>query len=312
MDNPILAYHEAIENGTVTVGYWIRLFYAYLVNGILEGRFAYDAKKANKAIRFIENFCHHCEGRDDLLVLELWQKALVATIFGITDIGGNRQFREVFLVVGRKNGKSLLAAAIIACALVTDAGMPAISDPGEDLVRMCYENGIEVESVPGPCALVTALAMSGMKSGRFCFEGFLSVNKPSRKAHLEELKRETRTMVFYEAPHKLPATLKDMYATFGDRKIAIVRELTKLHEEVIHTTLGEAISLYDDEKKARGEFVLIIDGYTPEAEEEFTLEQAVEIAKGYIEKGDPTSMAAKKAATDTGFKKGDIYKLLTK
>ena len=120
MDNPILAYHEAIENGTVTVGYWIRLFYAYLVNGILEGRFAYDAKKANKAIRFIENFCHHCEGRDDLLVLELWQKALVATIFGITDIWGNRQFREVFLVVGRKNGKSLLAAAIIACALVTD------------------------------------------------------------------------------------------------------------------------------------------------------------------------------------------------
>ena len=120
MDNPILAYQEAIENGTVTVGYWIRLFYAYLVNGILEGRFAYDAKKANKAIRFIENFCHHCEGRDDLLVLELWQKALVATIFGITDIWGNRQFREVFLVVGRKNGKSLLAAAIIACALVTD------------------------------------------------------------------------------------------------------------------------------------------------------------------------------------------------
>ena len=120
MDNPILAYHEAIENGTVTVGYWIRLFYAYLVNGILEGRFAYDAKKANKAIRFIENFCHHCEGRDDLLVLELWQKALVATIFGITDIWGNRQFREVFLVVGRKNGKSLLAASIIACALVTD------------------------------------------------------------------------------------------------------------------------------------------------------------------------------------------------
>ena len=120
MDNPILAYHEAIENGTVTVGYWIRLFYAYMVNGLLEGRFAYDAKKANKAIKFIENFCHHCEGRDDLLVLELWQKALVATIFGITDIFGNRQFREVFLVVGRKNGKSLLAAAIIACALVTD------------------------------------------------------------------------------------------------------------------------------------------------------------------------------------------------
>lgn len=198
------------------------------------------------------------------------------------------------------------------CALVSDAGMPAISDPGEELVALAYELGVEVESVPGPTAVATALAISGMKSGRFCFEGFLSVNKPSRKAHLEELLREKRTMVFYEAPHKLPATLKDMYACFGDRKIAIVRELTKLHEEVIHTTLGEAISLYDDEKKARGEFVLIIDGYTPEKEEEFTLEQAVEIARGYIEKGDPASMAAKKAATDTGLKKGDIYKLLTK
>ena len=198
------------------------------------------------------------------------------------------------------------------CALVSDAGMPAISDPGEELVTLAYEYGVSVESVPGPTAVATALAISGMKSGRFCFEGFLSVNKPSRKARLAELEKETRTMVFYEAPHKLPATLKDMYASFGDRKIAIVRELTKLHEEVIHTTLGETRSLYDDEKKARGEFVLIIEGYTPTAEKEFTLEEAVEIAREYMEKGDPASLAAKKASSDTGLKKGDIYRDLTK
>lgn len=120
MTNPIFEYQETIESGAVTVGYWIKLFYAYLCNGLLEGKFTYNAKRANKAIRFIETFCHHCEGRDDLLTLELWQKALVATIFGVTDMYGNRQFREVFLVVGRKNGKSLLAAAIIACCLIID------------------------------------------------------------------------------------------------------------------------------------------------------------------------------------------------
>lgn len=198
------------------------------------------------------------------------------------------------------------------CALVSDAGMPAISDPGEELVALAYELGVSVESVPGPTAMATAIAISGMKSGRFCFEGFLSVNKPSRKAHLSELLKEPRTMVFYEAPHKLSATLKDLYQAFGNRKIALVRELTKLHEEVIHTTLSEAINLYDDEKKARGEFVLIIEGYTPEEEKEFTLEEATKIASAYMEKGDPASMAAKKAAIDTGLKKGDIYRELTK
>ena len=120
MTNPIFAYQEAIESGSVTVGYWVRLFYAWLCRELLEGRLTYNAKKANKAIKFLETFCHHCKGRDDLIVLELWQKALVATIFGVLDMYGNRQFREVFLVVGRKNGKSLLAAAIIACALIID------------------------------------------------------------------------------------------------------------------------------------------------------------------------------------------------
>ncbi|MBR6742890.1 MAG: 16S rRNA (cytidine(1402)-2'-O)-methyltransferase [Clostridia bacterium] len=198
------------------------------------------------------------------------------------------------------------------CALVSDAGMPAISDPGEELVNMAHKNGIEVESVPGPTALTTALAISGMKSGRFCFEGFLSVNKPSRKAHLQELIKEKRTMVFYEAPHKLLATLKDMYAAFGDRKIALVRELTKLHEQVIHTTLSQAVTLYDDNTKARGEFVLIVEGYTAPKEEEFTLEQAAEIAREYVKEGNPVSLAAKLAAGETGIKKGDIYRLLIK
>lgn len=198
------------------------------------------------------------------------------------------------------------------CALVSDAGMPAISDPGEDLVRMCYENGISVESVPGPSALVTALAISGMKSGRFCFEGFLSVNKPSRRRHLSEVKEETRTMIFYEAPHKLAATLKDMLEYFGDRKIALVRELTKLHEEVIHTTLSEGAELYSEDNKPRGEFVIIVDGYDPSlSKEEYTLDQAVKIAKQYMKDGNSASAAAKMASTDTGIKKGEIYRYIT-
>lgn len=198
------------------------------------------------------------------------------------------------------------------CALVSDAGMPAISDPGEDLVRMCHENGIEVESVPGPSALITALAISGMKSGRFCFEGFLSVNKPSRRAHLNEVKKEVRTMIFYEAPHKLPATLKDMYEAFGDRKIALIRELTKLHEQVVHTTLSEAVNMYSDENKPRGEYVLIIEGYDNTNDKaEYTLKEAVEIAKEYMKNGNSASMAAKAASADTGIKKGEIYKSLT-
>ena len=132
------------------------------------------------------------------------------------------------------------------CALVSDAGMPAISDPGEDLVRKCRELGIAVESVPGPSAIITALAVSGMPSGRFCFEGFLSVNKISRKNHLNELKTEKRTMCFYEAPHKLLNTLKDMLDCFGDRKIVIMKELTKIHETFFDTTFSEAIKVYTE------------------------------------------------------------------
>ncbi len=195
------------------------------------------------------------------------------------------------------------------CCIVTDAGMPAVSDPGEDLVKLCHEMNIPVASVPGPCAFVTALALSGMSAKRFTFEGFLSVNKVSRREHLAEIKNEKRTMCFYEAPHKLPATLKDMVQALGDRKIAIVREITKIHEEVIHTTLFEAAEKYAD-GHLKGEIVLIIEG-APEAEEApATLEEAVEFAKKQLENGVSASEAAKLAAKATGFKKGDIYKAL--
>lgn len=193
-----------------------------------------------------------------------------------------------------------------ACALVTDAGMPAISDPGEDLVRECYQNGIEVESVPGPTAFATALAISGMPSGRFCFEGFLSVNKPSRIKHLEELKAERRTMIFYEAPHKLIKTLNDMYEAFGDRKIAIVRELTKIHETVNVATFSEAVEYYK-ENEPRGEYVLIIEG-AKEQSVCYTLSDAVRLAKQLVADGLSTSAAAKEAAQATGIKKSEIYK----
>ena len=195
------------------------------------------------------------------------------------------------------------------CALVSDAGMPAISDPGEDLVRQAHKLGITVESVPGPSALVTALAISGMASGRFCFEGFLSVNKISRKRHLDELKNEKRTMIFYEAPHKLNATLKDMLKVFGDRKIALVRELTKIHETVFNTTLLEAVDFYAD-NPPKGEFVLIIEGKKEEETELYTLEDAVRLAKRLTDEGKSTSSAAKEAAEISGIKKVDIYKAL--
>lgn len=195
------------------------------------------------------------------------------------------------------------------CALVSDAGMPAISDPGEDLVREAHAAGIPVESVPGPSALITALAISGMKSGRFCFEGFLSVNKISRRQHLEALKNETRTMIFYEAPHKLNATLADMQDCFGDRPCALVRELTKLHETVFRTTLSAAAAYYA-QNPPRGEFVLILAGKEETQAAVYSLEDAVSLAKRLIDEGKSTSAAAKEAAEVSGIKKGDIYKAL--
>lgn len=196
------------------------------------------------------------------------------------------------------------------CALVTDAGMPAISDPGEDLVALCAQSGIEVLAVPGPSAFVAALALSGFNVGRFTFEGFLSVNKPGRREHLESLVNEKRTMVFYEAPHKLSATLNDMYACFGNRKIAIVREITKIYEQVIRTTLEEAVKTYAD-NSLKGEIVLVLEG-KKEEKTEFTIHEAVLLAEKFAQGDMSLSAAAKAAAKETGIKKGDIYKELLK
>ena len=195
------------------------------------------------------------------------------------------------------------------CALMTDAGTPAISDPGEELVAQCAAQEIPVVPIPGPCAFVNALAVSGLPTGRFTFEGFLSVNKASRTEHMQSIVKEPRTMIFYEAPHKLGATLRDLAAALGDREIAIVRELTKIHEEVIRTTLCAAAEKYAD-GGLKGEIVLIIEGAKPEEKEKMTVEQAVEEAKRFVSNGDSASEAAKKAAKLSGLKKGDIYKLM--
>ncbi len=195
------------------------------------------------------------------------------------------------------------------CCLVSDAGMPVISDPGEDMVALCASNGITVLCVPGPTAVATALAVSGLPTGRFTFEGFLSVSKQSRREHLAELPQERRTMVFYEAPHKLPATLRDLLEVLGDRRIAIVRELTKLHEEVIRTTLSEAAERFSSEAP-RGEIVLVVEGAPKPVGEALTLEQAVELARELCAEGCSVSDAAKQAAKVSGHKKSDIYKLL--
>ncbi len=196
------------------------------------------------------------------------------------------------------------------CALVSDAGMPAISDPGEQLVAQCAERGIRVVAVPGPSAVVTALALSGLPTGRFTFEGFLSVNKKSRREHLEKLKGEERTMVFYEAPHKLAGTLADLLEVLGDRRVALARELTKVHEEVLRTTLAQAARQYG-EGGAKGEFVLVVEGAAPAAPAPgATVEEAAALALRYAEEGGSASEAARRAAGETGLKKGQVYRAL--
>lgn len=197
------------------------------------------------------------------------------------------------------------------CAVVSDAGMPCISDPGEDLVRECGNLGIKTVVVPGPSALISALCVSGLATGRFTFEGFISVNKKSRKEHLESLINEKRTMIFYEAPHKLANTLKDLYLYFGERNLTIVREITKIHEEVIRTTTKEAFENIS-ENPLKGEIVLVMEGKADEIKEEITLEDAVKLANSFIAEGLKISDAAKKAATLSGLKKNEIYRELTK
>lgn len=198
------------------------------------------------------------------------------------------------------------------CALVTDAGTPAISDPGEELVAQCAEAGVQVCAIPGPCALVTALAVSGLPTGRFTFEGFLAMNKKNRAAHLKSLVGERRTMIFYEAPHKLQATLADLRDTFGpERRISLCRELTKLHEEVVRTTLAEAVERYA-QQPPKGEFVLVVEGAPEEGPEQISLEEGVRRVLALREQGMSMKDAARQVASETGLGKNELYSMSAK
>lgn len=209
------------------------------------------------------------------------------------------------------SGDAVLARILAgeSCALVTDAGTPAVSDPGEELVALCAAHAVPVISVPGPCALVTALAVSGLPTGRFTFEGFLAMNKKNRRAHLEELAGEQRTMIFYEAPHKLPATLCDLRDAFGpDRRVALCRELTKLHEEVRRTTLGQAADWYA-QNPPKGEFVLVVEGCAPPVEEKPSLEEGLERVEAYRADGLSLRDAVRRAAAEAGLSRNELYQL---
>ena len=216
----------------------------------------------------------------------------------------NKREKGEYIISQLNEGKNV--------ALVSDAGTPAISDPGEDLVKLCMENDIDVTSIPGPVAGINALILSGLSTKRFAFEGFLSVNKRHRKEHLESVKKDTHTLIFYEAPHKLKTTLADLYEALGDRKIAIVRELTKLHEEVIRTTLSKANSLYE-EKSPRGEYVLVVEGADEKAQAEEPEDiwwndmTIVEHVDKYINDGMSSKDAIKKVSEDRNLKKRDVY-----
>lgn len=218
------------------------------------------------------------------------------------------------LVSYHEHNKTVAGQAILTrllggetCALVTDAGTPAISDPGEDLVRLCAENGVTVQAIPGCCAAVNALAVSGLPTARWTFEGFLSANKKERREQLRELSGEKRTMVFHEAPHKLRPTLADMAEAFGaDRKIALCRELTKLHEDTVRTTLGEAVRWYES-NEPRGEYVLVVAGCKRSDAPAVTLEDAVEIVLRKKTEGMKMKDAVRQVADDTGIARNELY-----
>lgn len=215
----------------------------------------------------------------------------------------NRREKGLYLVNEMKNGKSI--------ALVSDAGTPAISDPGEDLVRLCAQNGVEVVPIPGAVAGINALIASGLSTGRFTFEGFLTVNKRGRNDMLNELKNETRTMIFYEAPHKLTSTISDMLRVFGDRRIALCRELTKVHEEILRTTLKGAQKLYS-QTSPRGEYVLVVEGKSPEEVKEEEINSWLRLTpeehiKTYMKKGLSEKEAMRAAAHDRGVSRRELY-----
>ena len=209
----------------------------------------------------------------------------------------------------RESGEKIINRLLAGenCALVTDAGTPCVSDPGEELVHLCLESGILVVSIPGPCAAVTALTLSGLAIGRFTFEGFLPITKKSRFERLGELKTEKRTMIFYEAPHKLIRTLNDMLTVFGDRRLSISRELTKIYEETLRCTISEAITHFE-QIPPRGEFVLVLEGTQNERESEIDFTQATVIVKTYVDGGSSIKDAVKKAAEETGLPKNALYK----
>lgn len=215
----------------------------------------------------------------------------------------NRREKGLYLVNEMKNGKNI--------ALVSDAGTPAISDPGEDLVRLCAQNGVEVVPIPGAVAGINALIASGLSTGRFTFEGFLTVNKRGRNDMLNELKNETRTMIFYEAPHKLTSTISDMLRAFGDRRIVLCRELTKVHEEILRTTLKGAQELYS-QTSPRGEYVLVVEGKSPEEVKEEEINSWLSLTpeehiKTYMEKGLSEKEAMRAAAHDRGVSRRELY-----
>ena len=197
------------------------------------------------------------------------------------------------------------------CGLVTDAGMPAVSDPGEDIVRMCMEQNIPVTVIPGPTALITALVLSGLPTGRFCFEGFLSTNHKSRREHLEELTDEPRTMIFYEAPHKLRKTLSDLKDVFGEgRKITLCRELTKLHEEILPFSLSDAVRYYE-EHDPKGEYVLIVEGRPEKSDPCMSEEDALALVSQYRAEGRSLKESCKLASSQSGFSKNELYSMAT-
>lgn len=214
----------------------------------------------------------------------------------------NKKEKGEYLLGLLKDGKNI--------ALVSDAGTPAISDPGEDLVKLCIENDIEVTSIPGPVAGINALILSGFPTRRFAFEGFLAVQKKQKKEHLESIKNDTHTLIFYEAPHKLITTLTDMQSVFGDRKIALVRELTKMHEEVMRTTLSEALEYYK-ENQPRGEYVIVVSGAAEDevkAEDEWWNGMSIEEhVDEYIKRGQTSKDAIKQVAGDRKMPKRDVY-----
>ncbi len=230
----------------------------------------------------------------------------------LTHLGISKPMVSYFEHNKRERGEQIAArlAAGESCALITDAGTPAISDPGEDLVALCAQRCIPVTSVPGPVASIVALTLSGLPTGRFTFEGFLSVNKAERRAHLASLSGEKKTMLFHEAPHKLRTTLADFAASFGEgRRIAICRELTKINEEILRMTVGEAIAYYG-EREPRGEYVLVVEGATDEAKEQsFWAEMEIPAHVAYyIEQGYSKMDAIKQTAKDRGVPKNDIYR----